>query len=100
VPARLLARELGVKDMYCLTVKKRGDERHVTTDITDDISGKHVLLVEDMLESGKSLAMAREYLGDKGASVKTACLYTMPATECKPDYSLREVDEVVEFPWE
>ena len=100
VPAQLLSSELGVKDMYALTMKKVGEERNVTSDILEDISGKKVLLVEDMLETGRSLVVAKEYLEKKGAEVKTACLYTMPMSEIKPDFSLKEVTAVVPFPWE
>jgi len=100
VPARLLSSELRVKDMYALTVKKVGGERKVTSDIIEDISGKRILLVEDMLETGKSLIAAKEYLEKKGAEVKTACLYTMPISEIRPDFSLKEVTEIVPFPWE
>lgn len=100
VPARLLSSDLGVKDMYALTVKKVGGEQKVTSDIVEDISGKKILLVEDMLETGKSLIAAKEYLEKKGAEVKTACLYMMPISEIKPDFSLKEVTEVVPFPWE
>ena len=100
VPARLLSSELGVKDMYALTVKKVEEERKVANDILENINGKKVLLVEDMLETGKSLIVAKEYLEKKGAEVKTACLYTMPISEIKPDFSLKEITEVVPFPWE
>jgi len=86
--------------MYALTVKKVGNERKVLSDITEDIAGKNILLVEDMLETGKSLVVAKKYLESKGASVKTACLYTMPQTEIAPDFSLHEVQEVQKFPWE
>ena len=100
VPARLLSSELGVKDMYALTVKKVEEERKVANDILENINGKKVLLVEDMLETGKSLIVAKEYLEKKGAEVKTACLYTMPMSEIKPDSSLKEITEVIPFPWE
>lgn len=100
VPACLLSSKLGVKDMYCLTTKKVGEERKVMSEISEDIKEKNVLLVEDMLETGRSLIVAKEYLETKGAKVKTACLYTMPISEIQPDYSLKEVPEPVQFPWE
>jgi hypoxanthine phosphoribosyltransferase len=75
--------------MYCLNVAKRGEERQVTTLIVDDLSGQNVLLVEDMLETARSMKAARSYLEkDKGANIKTACLYTMPNSEIAPDYFL------------
>ncbi|OGG57937.1 hypothetical protein A2853_03360 [Candidatus Kaiserbacteria bacterium RIFCSPHIGHO2_01_FULL_55_17] len=100
IPARLLSNELNVKNMHCLTVKKVGADRKVMTDILEDVSGKKILLVEDMLETGKSLQVAQAYLEAKGAEVKTACLYTMPISDVKPDYSLKEISEIIKFPWE
>lgn len=100
IPSRLLSSYLGVNDMYCLTVRKVGDERRVVTEILDNLRGKNVLLVEDMLETGRSLIVAQQYLKLKGANVKTACLYVMPLSEITPNYFLREVAEIQRFPWE
>jgi uncharacterized protein len=100
IPARLLSTYLKVKTMFCLTVKKSGKKRLLLTHINDDLKGKNVLLVEDMLETGKSLTEARQYLIDQGASVKTTCLYIMPISEIKPDYYLKTVQQAVRFPWE
>ncbi|NTU46494.1 NUDIX domain-containing protein [Candidatus Roizmanbacteria bacterium] len=100
IPARMLASKLKVKQMFCLSVTKMGNERKVTTEISEDISGKTILLVEDMLETGKSLIVVKKYLEQKGALVKTACLYTMSISQIQPDYSLRAVSEVPHFPWE
>jgi len=100
VPARMLSSYLNIKDLFCLNVKKIGSKRQVTTIINEDIRGKNVLLVEDMLETGKSLIVAKQYLEGKGAIVKTACLYTMPISEIKPSYFIKEVTSAVEFPWE
>ena len=100
IPARLLSNNLKVKEIYCITVKKIGKERKVMSDVLEELKGKNILLVEDMLETGKSLIIAKEYLEKKGAAVKTACLYAMPNSEIKPDYYLKEIKEVIKFPWE
>lgn len=100
IPARLLATHLDIKSMYCLTVEKQENERKVTTDITTDLKDKRILLVEDMLETGKSLSAAKEYLESKGALVQTACLYIMPISEIEPDYYLKIVEKVEKYPWE
>lgn len=100
VPARLLSTYLGVKKMHCLSVVRINEERKVVIEITEDLQGKKVLLVEDMLETGRSLEVAKEYLEGKGATIETACLYTMPISKVKPNYHLREVDSVQVFPWE
>lgn len=100
VPARILSSMLHAKEMYCLTVRKNGDERRVVTEITDDLSDKNILLVEDMLETGKSLIVAKKYLEHRGAKVKTACLFIMPKSEIVPDFFLRKIEEPMHFPWE
>src|SRR5690242_5307656 len=99
IPARLLAQHLGVDEMYCLTVKKIDQKRIVVTEITTDIKNKQILLVEDILETGRSLVYAKEYLEKKGAIVQTASLYKLPTSEIIPDYFLNEITEVYTLPW-
>jgi len=86
--------------MYVLKVRREGTERRIMAEIVPDVAGMHILLVEDMLETGKSMIAAKEYLEERGVEVKTTCLYTMPQSEIKPDFSLKEVTAVVPFPWE
>ena len=99
VPARLLSSLLKVPQMRCITLERVG-ERKILDELQGDFMGKKMLVVEDMIETGKGLVAAKKYLESKGALVKTACLYIMPISETKPDYFLREVAEVVKFPWE
>jgi len=100
IPARILSTNLNVKDMFCISVKKFNEERKVLTQILDNINNKNVLLVEDMLETGKSLIVAKKYLESKGAIVKTCCLYTMDISEITPDFYLNKINKVESFPWE
>jgi hypoxanthine phosphoribosyltransferase len=100
VPARILASRLDVKNMQCLTVKKQGAVRNVATDILEELAGKSVVLVEDMLESGKSLIVAKQYLESRGAVVSTLAIYLQPRSEIIPDYYLSVREDVPKFPWE
>jgi len=100
VPTRLLSSTLKVKDVYCLTVNKIGQKRKIQTEIKINFNNKKVLLIEDILETGKSLIDAKKYLETKGANVKTACLYLMPESEIKPDFYLKTINKLVTFPWE
>lgn len=100
IPARLLAKYLSVKDMYALSVKKQGNRRLVTIEIKESLSGKHVLIVEDVLESGVSMVTALNYLKTLGAKVETASLYFQPQTKIVPNYYISELYEVPTFPWE
>ena len=48
-------------------------------DVTEDVAGKHVLIVEDILESGKSLHFTKNLLMERGAlSIKIAVLLEKP----------------------
>lgn len=101
VPARLLVARLAIRDMYAVNVKKRSEERIVTTTIGEELSGHRLLLVEDVLESGGSLRAAKEYLEtQKGAIVGTAALHFTAASEVIPDFSLGQIDAVPHFPWD
>lgn len=100
IPARLLSAYLKIEKMHCISVGKNGSERFISTEIKDDLRGKNILLVEDILETGRSLQVAKSYLEKKGAKIKTATLYTMPITEVKPDYYLEKIETLIKFPWE
>jgi hypothetical protein len=99
VPAVLIAEKLGIKDMYAITVKKQEGKRQVITKISEELTGKKILLVEDALESGKSMRTAKKYLESKGAVVKTAALFIKGNSVINPDYSLEPVEDI-KFPWE
>jgi uncharacterized protein len=100
VPARLLAKYLKIEEMYCLTIVKEGNDRHILSNITVELTGKNILLVEDFLESGKSLIAAKQYLEGLGATVKTASLSYQPSALVKPDYSNGEQATIPQFPWD
>ena len=100
IPARRLSSKMHVKRMYFLSVEKDDDERRVVTDILANLSGYKILLVEDCLESGKSLEVAKSYLENKGAEVMTASMYVTPQTETMPDFYIGLKQEVPHFPWE
>jgi hypoxanthine phosphoribosyltransferase len=46
----------------------------LTRDISEDVSGRDVLIVDDILESGRTLAAARDMMRDRGAASVMTCL--------------------------
>jgi hypoxanthine phosphoribosyltransferase len=51
----------------------------ITQDLSDDVVGRHVLLVDDILESGRTLTYARNLILARGAlSVRIAVLLEKP----------------------
>ena len=72
----------------------------ITRDLQQDITGREIVIVEDILDSGNTLYFLTEYLKTKGAaSVTIATLLDKPARREKPitaDYAGFEVpDEFV-----
>jgi hypoxanthine phosphoribosyltransferase len=61
--------------------------------------GQKVLLVDDVSDSGRTMKLVVELIEALGAEVKTVVLYTKPRTIFVPDYSWRETDKWITFPW-
>ncbi len=52
----------------------------ILRDVQSDVRGRHVLLVDDILESGRTLAFAKDLLAARGAArVSTAVVLAKPA---------------------
>ena len=63
------------------------------------LAGKRVLLVDDVSDSGHTLALVLRLLGETALEVLTATLYTKPRTVLVPDFTWRETDKWIVFPW-
>lgn len=70
----------------------------VTKDISCDITGKNVLIVEDILDTGNTLSYIKDYLLNRGAlSVKVCTLFDKPSRRCKPitsDYCGKKIEDI------
>ncbi len=52
---------------------------HITRDINEDVGGREVLIVDDILESGRTLTFARNLLVERGAkTIKIAVMLEKP----------------------
>lgn len=103
IPARYLSSLLKIKQLACIGMRYTDAQRTVletysAPNLTPTPS--RILLVEDMLESGKSLASAKSVLEKNGAEVRTAALYFRDHSVLEPDFSIRSSAEPIEFPWE
>jgi hypoxanthine phosphoribosyltransferase len=63
------------------------------------LAGKRVLLVDDVSDSGHTLALVVGLLRESAGEVKSATLYTKPRTVHVPDFTWRETDGWIVFPW-
>jgi hypoxanthine phosphoribosyltransferase len=61
----------------------------ILRDVESDVRDRMVILVDDILESGRTLAFAKDLLAARGAEVLTCCLLEKPgkrAVVIKPDF--------------
>jgi len=82
-------------------VDARLDEPVILAPYLDEVSlaGKKVLLVDDVSDSGRTLAMVLDLIRLAGADVRTVCLYSKPQTVLEPDYVWRKTSKWIAFPW-
>jgi hypoxanthine-guanine phosphoribosyltransferase len=96
---------LGVK-IDTITVKsysgiaKRGSVRILST-LTEEIKGKRILLVDDLVDQGDTMSGVKGFLSESGAKVvETAVLFKKPWSKTHPDYFLETAGEWMVFPFE
>ena len=63
------------------------------------LDGRRVLLVDDVADSGRTLDLAVRLLTDRGAIVRSVVIYTKPTTIIRPDWSWKDTDLWIDFPW-
>lgn len=111
IPGSLISYALGNKELYVIktdlsTAQKVGKDQElrrrpkITQELSVDIEGKKVLVVDEMVVSGSTLQMVSEYLDMKHpAEVKYGVLLRQPWTEFDPDYYGVEMKQWPIFPW-
>jgi len=103
--AMVVADTLGVRVDF-LNVKSYTDvgERtrpKILSTITENITNKRVLVVDDLVDGGATMECIVDYLStQRPMSIKTAVLFTKPWSSFSPDYSLKVVDNWIVFPYE
>ncbi|MCW4009914.1 MAG: phosphoribosyltransferase [Candidatus Bathyarchaeota archaeon] len=107
IPARILSDLMenvnltSVKVEYYLGIGQARSRPVLTQQLSADISGKKVLVVDEVADSGASLTLVTAHVLEQGAQeLKTATLYCKPKCSFKPDYCAKTTDSWVVFPWE
>jgi len=106
-PARIMSDLLenpelaNVKAEFYLGVAETKGEPVITQPVSVSVKGKKVLVVDDVADTGKSLALVREHLKEQGAiEVKIATIYYKPWSIVTPDWFEKKTNQWIIFPWE
>ena len=82
-------------------VNERKAKPTVYQDLPVNIMGEHILLFDDVADTGESLLFATEYLKERGAaSVTTATVFYKERSQIVPDFFSAQVAEWIIFPYE
>jgi hypoxanthine phosphoribosyltransferase len=107
VLSRVLCDYLGIKDLVSLKVEHWGvtatpdGKAKIKYPIDIDLSGRHVVVVDDITDTGESMKVAIEYIKTLNPkTVKTAALRNINGSSFTPDYYGDEITwRWVVFPW-
>ena len=81
-------------------IAERGRPRILST-VTEDIGGKNVLVVDDLVDQGDTMQTVREHLSERRPKLlEAAVLFKKPWSRVEPEYYLEVVDRWVVFPFE
>lgn len=81
-------------------IGKRTAPRILST-LIEGVANKDVLLVDDLVDQGDTMAFLARYLGEqKPRSLETAVMFKKPWSKTEPDYFLETVTEWIVFPFE
>ena len=104
--SHLMAQALEMRNLYTLnSIHYEGELKLDTFNIFNipDVShAKKVLIVDDIVDSGETMREILKVLSEKFPNVefKLATLFYKKTAVLRPDYSVREANEWIDFFWE
>jgi hypoxanthine phosphoribosyltransferase len=106
-PARIMSDLLGnpyiasVGAEFYVGLYETNREPRLIQPIAVDIFDKKILLVDDVVDTGKSMVLIKKHLSRQGAKeIKLLTLYYKPWSVVKPDFYSKETSDWIVFPWE
>jgi hypoxanthine phosphoribosyltransferase len=107
VPARILSDLLEIPSLsfiqieFYTNINQTLQEPTLKQTLTTNVTGKKILLIDDISDTGKSLNLAKTHLKHQGAiEIKTATLYEKPQSVTIPDFYEKQTIDWVVFPWD
>jgi len=108
LPARMLSDYLSVFDLASMKIEhyygvRRQKLASIRYPLDAEVAGRHVLLVDDVTDSGETFHVASQHLRQRGepAELKTAVLHHKSVSGFVPDYYAEEVStwRWIVYPW-
>jgi len=106
VPARVICDLLIIKDLVSIKVDHWGvtatkdGKAHLRYPINADLSGKKVLIVDDITDTGESMIIAKEFVEKlKPEKIKTAAIFHFKHSKFVPDYYSKELVNWIWVMW-
>lgn len=108
LPARILSDFLGLMDLTSFKIEhyhatRKGRQARVRYPLNTDLTGRRVLLVDDVSDSGDTFRVALDHLAGCGspAEVRTAVLHHKLVSPYVPDYYAQKVRiwRWIIYPW-
>ena len=107
VPSRILSDLLEIPNLsfiqieFYTNINQTLQEPNLKQTLITNVTGKKILLVDDISDTGKSLKLAKTYLQNQGAiEIKTATLYQKPQSISTSDFYEKQTTAWVVFPWD
>jgi hypoxanthine phosphoribosyltransferase len=110
VPCCLISEQIDIRNILVAAVMHytgvgQTIERPLFLQFPDDIllADKHVLVVDDVWDSGKTIMAVKERLEAVGCRHEVATLHYKPQRShfpVRPDYYAEETDEWIVYPWD
>lgn len=100
-PATLVAYGLGIRNIHSVALASYDKDKQGALEVKSDLpdlKGKHVLIIDDLADTGKTLDFIKRLYPE----AKVACLLAKPAGKGQTDFYVKEYaqDVWIDFPWE
>lgn len=107
VPARIICDLMIIKDLISVKVDHwgitatRDGKAHLRYPINADLSGKKVLIVDDITDTGESMIIAKEFVKKLNPKeIRTAAIFHIKTSKFIPDYYSKKISWIwVMWPW-
>jgi hypoxanthine phosphoribosyltransferase len=107
IPARIMSDLLGninlanVTAEFYVGITETRHEPSITQPVSAPVVGKTILVVDDLVDTGKSLRLVNAHLKSQGSfEIRVATIYYKPWSIIVPHYFEKETRRWIVFPWE